>query len=103
LLLARADLLVWLDLNRWQVARGLLPRTVARRVRRMELWNGNVEPPLWTILTDPGHILRWAWRSHPRTGVRVREVLAAPGGPDVVRLRGRRDVRAWLAGPVAGR
>jgi adenylate kinase family enzyme len=97
LLLARAELLVWLDLTRLQVARGLLPRTVVRRVRRVELWNGNVEPPLWTILTDSGHIVRWALRSHTRNAARVHAVAAAPDGPVVVRLRGRRDTRAWLA------
>lgn len=102
LLLARADLLVWLDLSRLQVARQLVPRTVTRRLRRVELWNGNVEPPLWTVFTDRDHLLRWAWRVHPKTGSRVRTVLAAPSGPPVVRLGGRRDVRAWLAGPVAG-
>jgi adenylate kinase family enzyme len=101
LLLARADLLVWLDLGRLQVARQLVPRTVVRRLRRTPLWNGNVEPPLWTVFTDRGHLLRWAWRSHPRTGIRVREVLATPDAPVVVRLRGRHDVRDWLAGPVA--
>ncbi len=101
LLLARAELLVWLDLSRPRVARQLVPRTVVRRLRRTELWNGNVEPPLWTVFTDSGHLLRWAWRVHPRTGIRVREVLAGPAGPPVVRLRGRRDVRAWLAGPAA--
>jgi hypothetical protein len=21
----------------------------------------NLEPPLWTIVTEPGHIVRWAW------------------------------------------
>lgn len=101
LLLARADLLVWLDLTRWQVARQLVPRTVVRRVRRVELWNGNVEPPLRTVFTDPDHLWRWAWSSHARGRERVRALLAAGEGPLVVRLRGRRDVRAWLAGPVA--
>lgn len=97
LLLARADLLVWLDLTRLQVARGLLPRTVVRRVRRVELWNGNVERPLWTIFTDPEHVVRWAWYTHARTAARVHEVAAAPDGPVVVRLRGRSDTRDWLA------
>lgn len=103
LLLARADLLVWLDLGRWQVARQLVPRTLTRRWRRTALWNGNVEPPLRTLFTDPDHLWRWAWRSHADTGGRVRAVLGAGAGPAVVRLRGRSDIRAWLAGPVAGR
>ena len=101
LLLERADLLVWLDLSRRQVARQLVPRTVGRRLRRVELWNGNVEPPLWTVVTNPDHLLRWAWRTYPRTEQRVREVLAAGEGPPVVRLGGREEIRTWLDGAVA--
>jgi adenylate kinase family enzyme len=101
LLLSRAELLVWLDLPRRQVLRQLVPRTVRRRLQRIELWNGNVEPPLWTILTERDHILRWAWRTHPKTAARVRAVLASAEAPVVVRLRGRREVPGWLDGPVA--
>ncbi len=101
LLLARADLLVWLDPSRPRVLAQILPRTLGRRLRRVELWNGNVEPPLWTLLTNRDHILRWAWRTHPKTAAQVRAVLAAPRSPVVVRLRNRREVRGWLDGPVA--
>ena len=101
LLLRRADLLVWLDLSRRQVFRQLVPRTLRRRLRRVELWNGNLEPPLWTIFTERDHILRWAWRTHPKTAARVGAVLAAEEGPVVVRLRTRREVQGGLAGPVA--
>jgi adenylate kinase family enzyme len=101
LLLGRADLLVWLDLTRATVMRQIVPRTLRRRLRRVELWNGNVEPPLWTLLTDPDHILRWAWRTHPKTAARVHKVLACTAPPLVVRLRNRGDVTAWLDGPVA--
>ena len=101
LLLARADLLVWLDLTRTAVMRQIVPRTLRRRLRRIEMWNGNVEPPLWTIFTRRDHILRWAWRTHPKTPVRVRQVLASASPPTVVRLRTRREVHAWLDGPVA--
>ena len=98
LLLERAELLVWLDLSRWHVFAQLVPRTLRRRFRRTALWNGNVEPPLWTIFTDPEHILRWAWRTHPKTAERVEAVLACPDGPPVVRLRSRREVTQWLDG-----
>ena len=101
LLLSRADLLVWLDLTRPRVLAQLVPRTLRRRLRRVELWNGNVEPPLWTILTERDHLLRWAWRTHPKTAARVRTVLASPDAPVVVRLRNRTEVRGWLNGPVA--
>ena len=101
LLLARADLLVWLDLTRQAVMSQIVPRTLRRRLHRVELWNGNVEPPLWTVLSNRDHIVRWAWRTHPKTAARVRTVLASPDPPVVVHLRNRREVHGWLDGPVA--
>lgn len=97
LLLARADLLVWLDLSRARVFSQLLHRTLMRRWRRVELWNGNREPPLYTIFTDPEHVVRWAWGSYARVGPRVSAVLAQPDRPVVVRLGSRREIRRWLA------
>ncbi|MEL7977869.1 AAA family ATPase [Isoptericola sp. F-RaC21] len=98
LLLARAELLVWLDLPvpvvLWQVAR----RTVRRSLRRTELWNGNVEPPLRTIFSDRDHILRWAWRTrHTLRGLDGRVACEAPH-VRVVRLRSRREVERWVHG-----
>lgn len=101
ILLARAELLIWLDLSRARVFCQLLRRSVVRRLRRVELWNGNVEPPLYTVFTDPEHVLRWAWSSYARVGPRVQAVLRGDAPPVVVRLRSRRDVTAWLAGPLA--
>ncbi|GAA4555878.1 AAA family ATPase [Pseudonocardia xishanensis] len=100
LLLPRLDLLVWLDLPRWRVMTQVVPRTVVRRVRRVELWNGNVEPPFRSVLTDPDHIVRWAWRTHPKTAVQVGRAREARPELPVVRLRSRREVRRWLAGPA---
>ncbi|MCE3553331.1 AAA family ATPase [Pseudonocardia sp. RS11V-5] len=101
LVLPRAELLVWLDLPRAAVMRQVVPRTVVRRLRRQELWNGNVEPPFRTFLTDPDHIVRWAWRTHAEVAVRVGQARERSPGLPVVRLRSRRDVQRWLAGPVA--
>jgi adenylate kinase family enzyme len=101
LFLARADLLVWLDISRVHVMRQVVPRTLRRRLHRIEMWHGNVEPPLWTIFSRRDHIVRWAWRTHPKTTARMRVVLASGDAPVVVRLRNRREVHAWLAGPVA--
>jgi adenylate kinase family enzyme len=64
LLLSRADTLIWLDHSRWTVIQRVVRRTVRRRIRRIELWNGNHEPPLRTIFTDRDHIIRWSWRTH---------------------------------------
>jgi adenylate kinase family enzyme len=99
--LARADLLVWLDHSRAHVMRQVVRRTLHRRLRSVEMWNGNLEPPLWTIFTRRDHIVRWAWRTHAKTATRVHRVLASGVAPVVVRLRTRHEVHAWLAGPVA--
>ncbi|MDG4825822.1 AAA family ATPase [Asanoa sp. WMMD1127] len=99
-LAARADLLIWLDLPRGVVMRQLTRRTFVRRFRRQELWNGNVESPLWTVFTDRDHILRWAWRTHHANSARVLHLAQDRPDLPVVRLRDRDEARAWLTGPL---
>ena len=98
--MSRADTLVWLNHDRWTVTQRVVRRTVRRRIRHVELWNGNYEPPLRTLLTDRDHIIRWSWRTHRQ---REREALAVarqPSGPIVVRLVGQAQVDAWVRGPL---
>jgi adenylate kinase family enzyme len=96
----RADLLVWLDLPRALVLRQVIRRTLVRRLRRQNLWNGNIEPPLWTIFKDRGHIVRWAWRTHHRTAARVTELRRRRPDLVVVQLRSRREIVRWSCGPL---
>ncbi|WP_236967640.1 AAA family ATPase [Microbacterium aurantiacum] len=101
-LTAHADLLVWLDLPFFRVTLPrVVRRTVRRRMRREELWNGNVEPPLRSILTERDHIVRWAVRTRKKYD--ALPVRLADERPDlaIVRLRTPREVRAWVAGPLA--
>jgi adenylate kinase family enzyme len=102
ILAPRGELLVWLDLPRWRVMSQVVTRTVRRRVAREQLWNGNVEPPFRSFLTDPDHIVRWAWRTQPEQAAEVQRLRAARPDLPVVRLRSRREVHAWLAGPASG-
>lgn len=97
----RADLLVLLDLPRWLIMARITRRTLARRIRRTELWNGNREPPLRTITSDRDHIIRWAWRTHAEHLPRV--VTCAERRPTlpVVHLRTAREIDDWLTGPLA--
>lgn len=97
ILLERADLMVWLDLPRHLIMARVIRRTLRRRLRREVLWNGNVEPPLWTILREEEHIVRWAWTTWPRAAERV--AIAGEARPDlpVVRLSTRREVARWLS------
>src|SRR5579875_46888 len=102
LLADRADLLVWLDLPRALVMWRVIRRTIARAVLRTELWNGNREPPLRTILSDEEHIIRWAWQTHDRCLPRIGETLTRRPELPVVRLRSRGEIERWLRGPLAG-
>jgi hypothetical protein len=76
----------------WQVTR----RTIERYTRQQVLWNGNIEPPLWTILRDRDHIVHWAWRTHCQTGERVRGIAESCPDLPIVRLRSRSDVEQWV-------
>jgi adenylate kinase family enzyme len=97
---ARADLLVWLDLSRWRVMEQVVRRTLRRRLQRQVLWNGNVEPPLRTVLSDPEHIVRWAWATQPVVGVRVSALREQRPELAVVRLPTRAAVERWVDGPL---
>lgn len=97
---ARAELLVWLDLSRWRVMEQVGRRTLRRRCHRQVLWNGNIEPPLWTIFTDPEHIVRWAWSTHPQSAQRVIALHKAREELNIVRLTRRSAVEGWVAGPL---
>ena len=100
ILAQRADLLVWLNLPRALVMRQVIGRTVRRRWARQVLWNGNCEPPLWTILTDREHVVRWAWSTHHKTATRVAALLEKHPDLVIVRLTSRNDVERWLASPL---
>jgi adenylate kinase family enzyme len=97
LLAARAQLLVRLDPPLPVHLRRVIGRTVRRRLLRVELWNGNLEPSLRTILTDPDHIIRWAVRTRPDHPRLVRAALAANPGLRLVTVRSERDARRLLA------
>lgn len=96
LLLERATELIWLDLPTWRTMWQVVRRTVTRRVRRQVLWNGNREGPLWRVLVDDEHIIRWAWRTRHKYTALTEEAVASRPDLVVVRLRSHREARAWL-------
>ncbi|XGU21545.1 AAA family ATPase [Rhodococcus sp. 3Y1] len=96
LLAERADLMLWLDLPRRTVMRQVITRTVRRRLQREVLWNRNMEPPLHTILFDPDHVVRWAWRTDGRNEERMATVLVDVPSLPIVRLRSREEIEAVL-------
>ena len=97
----RADLLVWLDLPFATVTLPrVVSRTLRRRTRREELWNGNVEPSLRTFFTDREHIVRWSISTRNTYRARIPALTETHPTLPVVRLRSQRQVDAWLAGPL---
>jgi hypothetical protein len=102
-LLAAAEAVVWLDHPFPLVASRLLRRSVGRAVTRRPLYNGNVE-----------RLATWLRASHPLRIVLSREfgakrhrtaqelAAAERGGVLVVRLRGAREERRWLAALPGG-
>ncbi|GEL22432.1 adenylate kinase [Pseudonocardia sulfidoxydans NBRC 16205] len=100
LLADRCDLVVWLDPPHTTVMRQVTARTLRRRVRREVLWNGNLEPPLRTFLSDRDHVVRWAWRTRYATAERIARLRVRRPELPVVRLRSRAEADRWVAGPL---
>ena len=98
LVLAAADVVVWLDLP----MRVWLPRLIRRTARRVggreELWNGNRET-LANVLWGRESLLVFAVRSHFR---RRRDYPAALASWQVIRLRTPAEVERFLT-DVPGR
>ncbi|GAA1463597.1 AAA family ATPase [Williamsia maris] len=100
----RSDLIVWLDLPFWTTTfPRVLRRTLRRRVRSDVLWNGNKEPPLHTVLTDPDHIIRCAISTRHKYDNAVPDLRESYPDLTIVHLRTARQVRSWRAGPLAAR
>lgn len=96
---ARASHLVWLDYPKAVVMARVIRRSVRRTVRREVIWGGNREGLReWR---DPGHPVRWAWRSWQRNRSLTVNRLAEPASShlvitQVVRPRDARKVLTRL-------
>jgi adenylate kinase family enzyme len=105
LVLARADLVVWLRMSRAVVVRRVVRRTAGRLLTRRELWNGNRETWRAVLSRDPERsIVVWAWVMHGKYDVAYTSLQRdAPEGQRWVALRSPRDVTGFLADLAAGR
>lgn len=75
----RATHLVWLDYPKRAVMARVIRRSIARAWRRETIWGGNRES--FRGWLEPGHPVRWAWRTwqsnRTQTAQRLAEPLAA--------------------------
>jgi adenylate kinase family enzyme len=94
--LARADLVVGLDLPRWVSLSRLLRRTFGRMIRRTPICNGNVETFRETFLRRDS-ILLWHFKSFARKRARIRRWATDPDVPALVVLRSATEVERWVA------
>jgi adenylate kinase family enzyme len=86
----RADMVVWLDLPLHVTLPRLLRRTIVRRWRRVELWNGNREEGGWDAVRD------LIWPAIVNTYRNRRVLPERYAGYRVVRLRSDHDVRRFV-------
>ncbi len=98
LLLDRCDLIVWLDLPHLLTAWQITVRTVSRRLRHQELWNGNFEPPLHTIFWNHEHVIRWSWSTRHLAKELVHQALARHPSLPILQLHSHRSADRWIAG-----
>jgi adenylate kinase family enzyme len=94
--LARADLIVGLDYQRWRSLGRLLRRTAMRAADHRLICNGNTESFRQVFTRDS--IVAWHFRSFARKRSRMRVWSADPAGPAVVLLSSPAATRDWLAG-----
>ncbi|GAA1251551.1 adenylate kinase family enzyme [Microbacterium phyllosphaerae] len=95
----RAQLAIWLDYP-WPIVRTrLLRRTLSRSILRTEMYNGNVEKPVWQLLTtrDPDRSIL-AWQKKTRMFWATQMPLRRERHPHltIVRLRHPRETERWL-------
>jgi adenylate kinase family enzyme len=93
-----ADTVLWLDYAFPRVFRQLFVRTMGRRIRREELWNGNVERLRSHFFTKDSLFL-WAVKSHwrHRRDYRVRFAQPEFAHLSVVRLRSPHETERYVA------
>jgi adenylate kinase family enzyme len=94
--LARADLVVGLDLPRLVSLTRLVRRTLSRLIRRTPVCNGNVET-FQEIFLKGDSILLWHFKSFARKRARIRRWAADPAFPPLIVLRSPAEVEKWLA------
>jgi adenylate kinase family enzyme len=95
----RAQLAIWLDYPYRVVRFRLLRRTLGRSILRTEMYNGNIEKPIWKLLgtRDPVENIL-AWQKCTRGNWSTKMPLMPERFPHltIVRLTHPRETERWL-------
>lgn len=92
----RATLLIWLDVPFRTTLARVVRRTVRRRMRNVELWNGNREPGIRHAVLHPEGVIRWAISTRGKYRALVDTARSKRPELPVLRLRRQHDVEALL-------
>lgn len=92
----RATLLVWLDVPFSTTLARVVGRTVHRRIRKVQLWNGNREPGIRHAVLQREGVIRWAISTRGKYRALVDTARSERPELPVLRLRSRHDVEALL-------
>lgn len=97
-ILARAELLLWLDYPSSIAATRLLRRTLTKRLRGADRPGGSMHPPLRALLSESSHALRWEMSTHGLWRERIPRVQLTHPDLAIIRFGHPRETAAWVAG-----
>lgn len=97
MLAANAEVLIWLDFPYWRVVfPQLMYRTIRRRITGEPLWSGNREPPLWRVLVDSDHVIRWSMKTRHDLKHLIKTTANKYPQLKVLRFKNHNEVQRWL-------
>lgn len=97
LIFERATVMVWLDPPFRTAFRRVVSRTLWRRLRRENLWNGNQEPGIRHAILHRERIIRWAVSTRHKYRHLIERAVSTRPDLVVLRIRRTREMRALLA------
>lgn len=95
IILARAELIVFLDYPRWLSLGRLTRRTIRRIIRRERVCNGNIETLRRALTKDS--IILWHFRSFASKREAIEQIRADASMPPVLSFERPRELAVWLA------
>ncbi|MHA7284440.1 P-loop NTPase family protein [Arthrobacter sp. TMS2-4] len=95
IILARTELIVFLDYPRWLSLGRLTRRTVRRIIGRDRVCNGNTETLRRVLARDS--IIGWHFKTFTRKRHAIERIRADPSMPPVLSFQHPRDLDGWIA------
>lgn len=95
IILARTELIVFLDYPRWLSLGRLVRRTIRRIISKHTVCNGNTETLRRALAKDS--IIVWHFKTFTRKRDAIKTIRADPSMPPVLSFKRPRNLDAWIA------